>query len=604
MTNIFKRFNPRTHLINRIWFSTLSIILSSLLVLGVLSQIFFSSFFLKSSIKSAQTSLAYTANILDDMLQHIISRFTEICGTEDFFDYLVRLKDVDSIEYTQLNLDLQDALHELSDSNTLIDTAVIVDRQGNMYHSLSRGLRQSTYSITLGHSESEINGITLLSRTDHPLKHTKDVIPLAIPLKAESTTDYAAVVNDIENAEAVLYLMFDADAFKNYIKAYTGADAEGVVFLITDSGKPIDPTYVSIPGILPADAAASITSANNSVGYVKDDGRYVFFQKLSKQGLFLVNSIEKSQLMSSLYIIQQFLIAAAIASVIIVTLLTKISASYISKPLNHLMNAVRSIENGTYSSDMMLTSLDEMGLLSHAIDSMYHTTQDQFEQIRLERKAKYNTNVRLLTEQINPHFLYNTLEYINMEVYNGHTQNASMMIQNLGEFLRIGLNVGSDTITISGELDHVRAYVAIMDHRFDHNISFTSTVDPTLADYPILKIILQPLVENSIRHGFMLDASNSYIAFPMIHITVRRDDKYIYLSVTDNGVGIDVEKVSQIMHTGLDESRPHIGLNNVYQRLQLSYGESADISFTSVPYYQNTVCVQIPFDEAKGAKIQ
>ena len=102
------------------------------------------------------------------------------------------------------------------------------------------------------------------------------------------------------------------------------------------------------------------------------------------------------------------------------------------------------IENQTYDSSQILTQSDELGQLSKSLDSMYQTIQQQIEQIKQERQAKYNAEIRLFSEQINPHFLYNTLEYINMEVYSNHNKNASMMIQNLADFMRIGLNFGGE----------------------------------------------------------------------------------------------------------------------------------------------------------------
>ena len=117
-----------------------------------------------------------------------------------------------------------------------------------------------------------------------------------------------------------------------------------------------------------------------------------------------------------------------------------------------------------------------------------------------------------------------------MEVYSNHTQNASMMIQNLADFMRIGLNFGGELISISKELAHVQAYVNIMNYRFSHKICFTSDIPKELLSYEILKIILQPLVENSIRHGFGLDNSSSYLDVPSIKIEVYRDDPwYIFV---------------------------------------------------------------------------
>lgn len=147
-----------------------------------------------------------------------------------------------------------------------------------------------------------------------------------------------------------------------------------------------------------------------------------------------------------------------------------------------------------YSTDMILRQPDELGQLSSAMDSMYTTIRRQINEITAERQARDNAELRLIAAQINPHFLYNTLESINMEVYGGHNDNASAMIQNLGEFLRIGLSFGSQMISVSRELEHVQAYINIMNCRFGRRIIFSSTVDEGCMEREVLKIILQPLV--------------------------------------------------------------------------------------------------------------
>ncbi len=603
----FRHLNPRTHIMKKIWLSTATIALASLLLIGIVAQLFFSRFILRSALTRAQNNHFYTANALDDTISHLTSRFVEICGTEDFRDILIAIKDADDSHFTQYNNELQDTLHNLSVSSPLLDSAVITTRNGSLYHPFSHAAKDTVYDYLLGYPESEIFGITLLPRISSPLKYNSEVIPLAFPLKYESRGSYTAVCRDAADSDAILFLLFNADSFNNYLSAYSNSDTKGSLYVMTNAGTLINPATSAMRAAkdeIDDTVVAEITALSDTQtsGQIHKHDRYIFYQKLSSGNLYLINSVSVQHLTHSMDTIRLFLGIVAIASVIVVTLVTRLSASYISKPLSRLMGSVQAIENGTYTSAQVLSQEDEIGQLSAAIDSMYHTIQEQIEQIKAERKAKYNAKVRLLAEQINPHFLYNTLEYINMEVYNGHTQNASRMIQSLGEFLRIGLNLGNDQIPLSREIDHVRAYITIMDHRLDHSIAFTSQIAPELLNFPVPKIILQPLVENSIRHGFLLENNGSYIAFPSISITARKENDLIFLCITDNGIGIDTQKAQQITHTGLDEDGQHIGLNNVCQRLQLYYGPRADITFTSIPYYQNTVQIQIPCTDVTDNK--
>lgn len=599
MKFLLKQLNPATHIMKKIWLSTAAVALASLLFIGILAQLFLSSYFLNTSLARAESSHTYTVNAFEDTVSHIIDRFVEVCGTLDFRDMLIQICSAEAANYAQINNSLQDTLHELVVSSPLIESAVITSKNGQIYRPSGQGLKSSTYSYTLNYSEEDICRITMLPRMESPIKNQKDVVPLAFPLSLEKRGNFVAVSDDISASDAILFLLLDAASLSNFLSAYSDDDTEGTLYLISGNGHLINPAdlraiQTESEPILHAQLTDAIAEGKSS-GTIRCSDSYIIYGQISSRDLYLINVVPKQLLTKSIDIIERYLGYAAVISILLISLITLFTAAYITNPLRKLMSSVHSIESGTYQSCQVLPQTDEIGQLSVAIDSMYHTIQEQIEEIKNERQAKYNAEIRLFAEQINPHFLYNTLEYINMEVYNRHTDNAAFMIQSLGDFLRIGLNFGSDLISVSQELQHVQAYINIMNHRFDHSIVFTSEIEEELLDYRILKIILQPLVENSIRHGFLLEGSGSYISTPSITIRVKRADNNLLLSVIDNGVGIDVEKAEHIMHTGLDEQR-HVGLNNVYQRLQVFYHNDTDITFHSIPYYKNTVQVRIPYE--------
>ena len=128
------------------------------------------------------------------------------------------------------------------------------------------------------------------------------------------------------------------------------------------------------------------------------------------------------------------------------------------------------MENNTYETPYQTKYQDEIGQLNTAINSMYTTIQKQIQQIRENERDKYRAEIQLLSAQINPHFLYNTLECINMEILNNHKQTASSMLTNLSDFMRIGLNYGDELILLSNELLHAKSYINIMNFRFSQKL--------------------------------------------------------------------------------------------------------------------------------------
>lgn len=573
------------------WFATTLIVVTSLLFISFGSQFFLKNYFLSHALTRAENNTVSTAQAFESALSSITTRFVDICGTTEFSNKFSRIRRCKNDDYIKLNSDLQDTLHDLCVSSSLIRSALITSKTGMVYHNFSESLL-STTDYTLGNPAESISGITVLAAQTSPFLDQQTVIPIAIPLTYMENTTIVIVADSVDASDAILFILLDAGMVRDFLHTYSERSSEGAYYL-TDSGNLIVNASRKNSDSSDSDALHPLPVRKNSLTIEQDDA-YLILKRIGNRSLCLANLILVDQLLSSLRTIQHYLYLAILVVLLTITVGTLIASNLITRSLSKLIGAVSAIENQTYDSSQILTQSDELGQLSKSLDSMYQTIQQQIEQIKLERQAKYNAEIRLFSEQINPHFLYNTLEYINMEVYSNHTKNASMMIQNLADFMRIGLNFGGELISISKELAHVQAYVNIMNYRFSHKICFTNDIPKELLSYEILKIILQPLVENSIRHGFGLDNSSSYLDVPSIKIEVYRDDPWLYLRVIDNGAGIDIERATQILHTGTDGQK-HVGLNNVYQRLVFFYGETAKITFSSIPYYENIVQIRIPF---------
>lgn len=584
-------FRPSRHIMIKSWFATTFIVVASLLFISLGSQIFLRNYFLSHALTRAENNTASTAQAFEGALSSITTRFVDICGTTEFKNKFSRIRRCKNEDYTKLNSDLQDTLHDLYVSYSFIRSALITSKTGMVYHRFSEKLFTTT-DYTLGNQAESICGITILPAQTSPFLDQQTVIPIAIPLTYMENTTIVIVADSVESSDAILFLLLDAGMVRDFLHTYSNRSLEGSYYLL-DSGNLIADASRTNTKLPDSDVFRPLPNRKDALTIEQKDA-YLILNRIGNRSLCLTNLISMDQLLSSLHTIQSYLYLAILVVLLTITVGTLIASNLITRSLSKLISAVSAIENQTYDSSQILTQSDELGQLSKSLDSMYQTIQQQIEQIKQERQAKYNAEIRLFSEQINPHFLYNTLEYINMEVYSNHNKNASMMIQNLADFMRIGLNFGGELISISKELAHVQAYVNIMNYRFSHKICFTSDIPKELLSYEILKIILQPLVENSIRHGFGLDNSSSYLDVPSIKIEVYRDDPWLYLRVIDNGSGIDIERATQILHTGTDGQK-HVGLNNVYQRLVFFYGETVKITFSSIPYYENIVQIRIPF---------
>ena len=595
--SFWDHFRPSRHIMIKSWLATSLIALASLLFISVGAQVFLRNYFLSHALARAENNTANTAEAFDDALSSITTRFVDICGTIEFKNLFSRIRRTGSEDYAKLNSALQDTLHDLYVSNSLIRSTLIISKKDLVYYRFSDNLFEDV-DYTLGNPEDLISGITILPVRNSPFLDQQPVIPVAFPLTYMANTSIVIVADDVASSDAILYLLLDAGLVRDFLHTYSDKSSEGAYYLLSPDNLILNAsgTDDEVDSTLSNDAKETLRALPNrrDTLTIEQSDSYLILNRIGKRTICLANLISTEQLLASLRAIQHYLYLAIFIVLLTITVGTLITANIITRPLSKLVGAVSAIENQTYDSSQVLDQTDEIGQLSLALDSMYQTIQQQIEEIKQERQAKYNAEIRLFSEQINPHFLYNTLEYINMEVYSNHNENASFMIQNLADFMRIGLNFGGELISISKELAHVQAYVNIMNYRFSHKIRFTSDIPKELLSHEILKIILQPLAENSIRHGFGLDGSISYLDAPSIRIEVCREDLWLYLRVIDNGSGIDIERATQILHTGTDGQK-HVGLNNVYQRLLFFYGESAEITFSSIPYYENIVQIRIPF---------
>ena len=198
-----------------------------------------------------------------------------------------------------------------------------------------------------------------------------------------------------------------------------------------------------------------------------------------------------------------------------------------------------------------------------------------------------NNQLRLLNYQINPHFLYNTLDMINWQAINQNMPDIYRPIQALSRFYKITLNHGSDFIRVADEVEHIRLYIELQNIRFKNGISYRIEADPGIRDCFILHMVLQPLVENSVLHGILEKDSQS----GSILVSAREESGQLVFVIADDGVGMDGTAAKELLR---GSSSVGYGLSNIQQRIHLYYGKRFGLSIDSTPGKGTTVWVTMP----------
>lgn len=263
----------------------------------------------------------------------------------------------------------------------------------------------------------------------------------------------------------------------------------------------------------------------------------------------------------------------------------------IVKRISSVINQMKLVQVGKPKRLVMKLSYDEIGDL---VDT-YNYMSDEINSL-LEKEAKAANDLRIsefkaLQAQINPHFLYNTLDMINWLSKSGKSEEVSEAVQALSRFYKLTLGKGNITVSIREELYHVSLYVKLQNMRYKDKIHFIIDVPDELLDYEIPKLVLQPIVENSIQHGIFGKESKEG---NIVIMGWSEGDELVFI-VSDDGIGILPEKIDQIL-TGHGESSAgsNIGIYNTHKRLQLFYDEEFGLSYRSTPGVETEVEIRIP----------
>lgn len=563
----------------------------------------------------SQINADNAAEFLNLNYNNIMRNFVGVYGTEGFSACVRDIKNTVPSHYA-VREKLHDYLDRFSNSSYLIDSVLIImDYDGAAYSLYDKPLKPGSVPLTDEEKENAA-GITWLSARMSPFRKSSYSVPIVFPLVL-ANSNYVTISRDPANVDLYVVVYVNYAALNDAMKISTGRNENSAFALVNENGGIIcsspeleDSDVSTITGTLwngLSDGDGLRTSIHN-----KNYSAYLV--KMDKCNVYLAYRIASTPFFESLGISPSILIYFFIFILLVLAAISYLMSHYVSKPVGKLVDVVHKIEDNEYDKIVPFETKDEIGKLGSAVNSMHRTIQAQMERIKNDEAEKYMAQIKLMTEQVNPHFLYNTLDSIQTLVKTGDRDDAASMIQNLANYLRIGLSYGDDLISLDKEIKHAHAYVQLMSQRFQQPIIFMYQLPHELEAHPILKTILQPLLENSIRHGFGIDATGMPILAPTIEINVSTIDeskcdtdgsigdeagnsRRLKIEIADNGSGFDVQKTLSVMENGIENSDAsrHVGMHNVYFRLITYYGkDNVTIDLNSIPYYRNSITITIP----------
>lgn len=262
---------------------------------------------------------------------------------------------------------------------------------------------------------------------------------------------------------------------------------------------------------------------------------------------------------------------------------------FLGRPLRGLASAMESFESDAdHFAYKPVGGTREVQELSDSFEHMVLRIQELMTTVREEEINLRKTELKALQAQINPHFLYNTLDSIAWMCEQGRNADAVRMVHALARLFRISISRGHELIPIAKEIEHAESYLQIQMYRYKNQFTYDFDVDPDCLGYYCNKITLQPIIENSINHGLDLMVDEG-----RIDVLVRQDGDDIVFSIRDNGVGMSEEQIEAIMQHGPTD-RTGIGIKNVNDRLKIYFGKSYGLHITSEPDVGTCVEIRMP----------
>lgn len=278
-------------------------------------------------------------------------------------------------------------------------------------------------------------------------------------------------------------------------------------------------------------------------------------------------------------------IMLAFIAILFVVLITGLGISAmitksVTEPLHHLRMTAERLGRGELDARAGLSGLEETNVLARTMNNMSDEIALLMEKTKEEQKNLRSAELKLLQEQINPHFLYNTLDSIVWMAEGGNNEQVVEMTSDLSDFFRTVLSEGKDFITVAEEESHIRSYLKIQKIRYEDILDYTISIEPALKDKIVLKMILQPLIENALYHGIKNKRGGG-----MVTVRGYEDKSGVVFEVEDNGIGMDGETLTKLRkkidgELQVDE-KGSFGLNNVAQRIKMYYGGSAGLTIES-----------------------
>ncbi len=569
----------------KLLFSYFLLIMIPLFLFASLFYRSFSNIVLKQTYKSADQVFYQSKNIIENRFHSLERAHVMISNNYIIYDALLdSIKENNVEKLLEHDDEISELMNYISETSQCDNISIFIDNQGflptnrlSFYPLYSEYFKPWFRTV----HDATLTGSNKIWCFPHNKKTNENFVSIARTIyKTTSFKDRLAIIRMDVKLEKILDIMDKGSLTEN-----------SAVMLIYNNKTFIQKTLKGT--IIPeADIINNINSYPEDKWHtINVNHEKVIFKhkKIISPGWHYVSIIPYRDIMLENIILQNQMIIIMALTIVLIVILAAIFTKSGIKNISDLNNKMKDVAKGNFDVSFDNIRYDEIGQLMANFGSMTKKLNNLInEKYKVELSAK-NAEMKLLQAQINPHFLYNSLELINCIGIENDLNKINEMVHALSQFYKISLSKGNDFIPITEEINHVGYYVKIQNLRYGDKIQLITDIKQDIHDFYIAKTVLQPIVENSIIHGILEKPSKNGTI--IIRSYLAGSD--IMIEIEDDGVGMDEKTVDRI--TKFSDDTPHgYGLNNTNRRISLFYGDKYGLSFLTEPGKGTTVKIKIP----------
>ena len=572
-------------------FAAISVmVLCAVVIVVAISLRFTRTSVFDNAVVYTRTIVRQTNQNIDSYIDYMDNIATMVSGSRDTQTFLYN-KDEETLQVSECRQRLVEQFRTILKSRNDIRNIGLIQKDGNRL--FNNGGQQKNAYLDLDTQAWYKNAITS-NRSVLTSSHVQHVIRGERPWVITVSRGVRNFTGS-GNREGVVFIDLNYSAISELCDQ-NSIGSKGYVFLLDQDGNVVyHPQQQQLYNELQTENIDLVmnTDKETLMDGSGDNAKIYTISRSEKTGWTVVGCTNVAELLKDSKKARSIYVLVAAILVVVALVLSNFIARNITRPLQQLRDSMARVQEGDFgAAEVEVTSRNEVGSLTRSFNVMTSRIQELMKQNIYEQQQKRKSELKALQSQINPHFLYNTLDSIIWMAEGKKNEEVVVMTASLARLLRQSISNEEEQVPIGQEVEYARSYLTIQKMRYKDKLEFQIQVDAQIMRVPIIKLVLQPLIENAIYHGLKYKEGKG-----LLIVRGYREGENAVLQIKDNGAGMDEQTLSHIFEKHKVNYRSNgVGVYNVQKRLQLYYGMDYGITYSSKQGEGTTASIVIPMN--------